>query len=164
MAVEGHPNLLVRNKRRRMVLTVELRHKKAAGNKLVTVTMTAITSPYRSATDFEGIAEDGSGKLVFVKLVPTTKTILDVNDAGYYQDLQTWEPVKATVDASRWWRVVCPFTSWSRKAAAGTEPDRVHAVPTVWVFKRSADILLYGVPRARSTATGLGRRARSSAP
>lgn len=124
--VEGHPNLLVRKRRRRMVLTVELRHKNAA---LVTVTMTpGDYNPYQSATGFEGIARDGSGELTLVKLVPSTKTTCVVNDAGFFDVSRTWTPVKATADASQWWRVIRPFASWSRDAMR-QKPNLIDCMP-----------------------------------
>ena len=117
--VEGHPQLLLRIKLRRMVLTVRMRHRKAARNEFVAVTMTPrYYGHYNSVLVYEGIACDRSGKSAFVKLSPRKgKMLFELDTAGFFEESKAWEPVTATAyDASQWWRVLRPFTAWSRQA------------------------------------------------
>lgn len=111
--VEGHPLRIVKAILRRKVLTVVLRHREAAGDDLVTVAMTPSKesrSEYCPHTIFDGCTRDG-----WIQLNPSAKYLFEVNERGFSDETKTWSLVKVSFDASRWWRVVPSFKSWSRQ-------------------------------------------------
>lgn len=131
------------------VLAVQLRAVRANvfNEEKVAVEMTQLTRLGNQKIEcgiFHGVAVINSVPLYPCKiLIPSKNQLFELDESGFLKESMYWTPEAVTADMSRWWRVVSPFTSWSRKAMH-QEANLLKIMPCelCWFSKKAQEVFI----------------------